>query len=404
MGAGGGWCRSRFWPQGPVCSSQALYAAQPLGQPPTPAPPHAALQETLEGADAGVFRGLLDLARSSHVPPGAASAAAAGPEFAAGCQRLPTGLVLAGGVNSADHCRTFPHLAAFLRQHGCYVALLQPASLGRAAGDATGEVLRQWSGLGASKAEHVDALAAWYADETGADLAAAPEPQQPEPQADEEAAGGGAAGRSRAGRELRARPAAAAVAGPSDAQLANRQRPLVVVVEGTECVDVQALRDLIQLSSEVRSSRADGGVTVGSGQRQALAADVPPPAESHTQSCPERPAAVRAPGAAPQARHCVPLTLVLGLTTTAGALGGLLPSQVIDRCLELHNFRLVRCARWARCGAGLLLAARAVLPAAQLLPRLAAPGMHALAPTPCPALLSSWHCHGRPPPWSGWTR
>ena len=38
----------------------------------------------------------------------------------------------------------------------------------------------------------------------------------------------------------------------------------------------------------------------------------------------------------------MPLTLVLGLTTTAAALAGLLPSEVIDRCLAVQHFKLVR--------------------------------------------------------------
>lgn len=37
----------------------------------------------------------------------------------------------------------------------------------------------------------------------------------------------------------------------------------------------------------------------------------------------------------------VPLCLMLGLTTTASALLSLLPSEVIDRCMALRNFKLV---------------------------------------------------------------
>ena len=39
---------------------------------------------------------------------------AAGARFA-GRQRLPAALTVAGGVNSADHARTFPALAELLR-------------------------------------------------------------------------------------------------------------------------------------------------------------------------------------------------------------------------------------------------------------------------------------------------
>lgn len=135
------------------------------------------MQEALEGTDAGVFDDLLAFARQSHRPPTTADAAAgaagavAQPAHLGGCQRLPTGLVLAGGVNSADHCRTFPSLAEHLRKAGCYVALLQPAGFGKSPGEAAGEILRQLSGLKDSKAEHMDALVQWYQDETGAALA-----------------------------------------------------------------------------------------------------------------------------------------------------------------------------------------------------------------------------------------
>lgn len=44
----------------------------------------------------------------------------------------------------------------------------------------------------------------------------------------------------------------------------------------------------------------------------------------------------------PQSYWQLPLILVLGLTTTAAALHSQLDSEVIDRCMELHHFRLVR--------------------------------------------------------------
>lgn len=49
-----------------------------------------------------------------------------------------------------------------------------------------------------------------------------------------------------------------------------------------------------------------------------------------------------------QAYHEVPLTLVLGLTTSADTLLELLPSEITDRCLALHHFKLVR--GWAMIG------------------------------------------------------
>lgn len=206
-------------------------------------------QETLEATDAEVFQELLRFAQQSHRPP--APRAAGLPEFA-GCQRVPTGLVLAGGVNSADHCHTFPRLAAFLRQHGCYAALLHPHSLGKVPGDAIGEVLRQLSGMAASKAEHMDALRQWYQDETGAGR------QQAAAAAGGEAAA--APGGDQQARGLRQRPAAAAAAGcATAAQLASRQRPLVVIVEGTESVDEKCLRDFILTASEVSPGSGCGG-------------------------------------------------------------------------------------------------------------------------------------------------
>ncbi len=42
-----------------------------------------------------------------------------------------------------------------------------------------------------------------------------------------------------------------------------------------------------------------------------------------------------------QAYREVPLTLVLGLTTSADALQGLLPSDVTDICLAVQHFKLV---------------------------------------------------------------
>ena len=209
----------------------------------------ARLKETLEGADAPVFQALLSFAQQSHQAPSAASAAAtaAFPDYA-GCQRLPTGLVLAGGVNSADHCHTFPNLAAYLRSQGCYMALLQPHTFGRVPGDAIGETLRQMSGLAESRAEHMAALQQWYRDETAAG-AEAPAPAAEKKQAEAAAAGGS----KPEVRHLRQRAPAGGPPAASAEQLANRQRPLVVIVEGTESVDCHCLRDFILTASEVRT-------------------------------------------------------------------------------------------------------------------------------------------------------
>ena len=212
-------------------------------------------QDTLEDRDAGTFQALLDFARQSHRPPGSDAC----PELSAGCQRIPTGLVLAGGVNSADHGRTFPSLADFLRQQGCYVALLKPEHFSRGPGETIGEVLRQFSGLADSRAEHFAALAAWYADEAGSGDELAQQAQQTaqqeqqEQQAEQPAAGSQEGGKAER-RTLRQRPARseqAVEAALAAEQAANRQRPLVVIVEGTEGVDLLCLRDFILVASEV---------------------------------------------------------------------------------------------------------------------------------------------------------
>jgi hypothetical protein len=236
------------------------------------------LQEVLRGTDAAVFQALLEFARSSH--PAASITIPGFPGAGVGCQRMPTALVLAGGVNSADHSSTFPSLAAHLREQGCYVALLQPHSFGKAPGDVIGEVLRQMSGLTASKAEHMAALVQWYQDEAGDGTLPAPREQLDAPEAVPEAvpAGGSAtqprkprqeeaadeeeeaehqeeAGQqslTQQARKLRSRLPAAAQ-GEAELQEAARRRPLVVILEGTESADVQCLRDFILTASEVRS-------------------------------------------------------------------------------------------------------------------------------------------------------
>ena len=262
--------RCAFWAAGwepwpAQCTPFGCQVAPPTGQHParltsTPPPPHPTpptRQATLEATDAGVFQSLLEFAQRSHRPLAAGGSTGA----AAGFQRVPTGLVLAGGVNSADHMCTFPNLAAFLHRAGCYVALLQPASFARGPGEAFGEVLRQMSGLGESRAEHHAALAAWYADEAGGaepqqQPAPAAAPQQQQQQQAQDGAGAAEGGGKAEGRALRQRPAPAAEAAEAAAaaeRAANRRRPLVVVVEGTESVDVLCLRDFLLVASEVRA-------------------------------------------------------------------------------------------------------------------------------------------------------
>lgn len=104
----------------------------------------------------------------------------------------------------------------------------------------------------------LQALAAWYSDEVG-DAAALPKPavassKESEPQQAQQQ-GGDEPG----GRQLRQRAAVAGGAGSgrggggaSERQRANWDRPLVVIVEGTESLDAGCLRDVVATLSEVR--------------------------------------------------------------------------------------------------------------------------------------------------------
>jgi origin recognition complex subunit 3 len=51
------------------------------------------------------------------------------PSYTSYARQIPTGLVLAGGVNSADHAETFHQLARALRQSGAPVALVRSQDL-----------------------------------------------------------------------------------------------------------------------------------------------------------------------------------------------------------------------------------------------------------------------------------
>lgn len=48
-----------------------------------------------------------------------------------GLHPIPTGLLFAGGFNSADHARTFPALKGYLERKGCRVALISPVSFSK---------------------------------------------------------------------------------------------------------------------------------------------------------------------------------------------------------------------------------------------------------------------------------
>jgi len=66
------------------------------------------MQAVLENTNEGTFAELATFVASQH-----RAGVAAG--SCAGRQRLPAALTVAGGVNSADHARTFPALADLLR-------------------------------------------------------------------------------------------------------------------------------------------------------------------------------------------------------------------------------------------------------------------------------------------------
>jgi origin recognition complex subunit 3 len=376
------------------------------------------MQAVLEGTDAAVCASLLDLARRRHLAP---PAAAALPRH--GLHRVPTGLVLAGGVNSADHVATFPGLAAHLRGAGCHVALLQPACFAQGVGAALNTALRQLSGLADSQADQFAALAAWYRDEVGtgggtvagggagADVHASA-PQREDGGAEDEDAGGGAededagggadsggdaedeveAGSDGAGaiapaarRRLRSHAAAAAQQQQQQQHGPPASRPVVLVVEGAEGIDPGCLADFISTLSE--------------------------------------------------GYPALPATLVLGLTTTAAALHAALPSRLLDCALDCHHFNLVGaaapavpCARLVRqqgrCVQRLLrvrwragdAAAPTAPPAAHAPPRAALLWRPLAAATPRPRLYPpSTHPTSHPPthpptrprsppPWCGWRR
>ncbi len=244
----------------------------------------------LAATDAAVFDALLEMARGAHPRPGAPRARRHG------LVRAPAGLVLAGGVNSADGERAFPALAEHLRAGGCYVALLRADAFARGLPEALGAALRGLSGLAAPGAAGSDALAAWYEEEAGegggeeeADEAEGAEGSEDE--GVDAAAGGGASPPPSPGGTRRRRGERRAPAVPAAARCAAaRRRPLVIIVEGVEGVEPGALADFVTSLSE-----------------------------NHSR---------------------LPATLVLGLTTTAAALTAALPPALVDRALACRHFSL----------------------------------------------------------------
>jgi hypothetical protein len=231
------------------------------------------IQNCLESTDAAVYESLLALAKLHHPKDGLPANT---PAY--GLHRIPTGLVLAGGVNSADHVRTFPTLANHLRSEGCYVALLRPYDFGKSVADALNAALRQLSGLHDTRADTFQALAAWYADEITA-TSMTTRPSATTNTTNPAAALGIGSSRLAAIRSLEETT-------NTQPQLTNKERPLVIIVESTEAVLDTTLSDLVYVLSE----------------------------------------------GYPQ----LPVTLVLGLNIAASAV----PASLTDRALDCYSYNL----------------------------------------------------------------
>jgi hypothetical protein len=269
---------------------------------------------------------------------------------------LPAALVLAGGVNSSDHAGTFAALAkALTSQQHCYTATLNPYLFGRSAADAFNSVFSQFSGQ-ESDVPGITQVLKWYQQETGVyfdeeeekasvqkknikkkgpgrnrnaieiegevqeegdsegndglDRPASKRPRRPslggelaglgivQPATatatveDDECGGGGGDGNNPAAanatiRDLRYRRL---TPGEHAAKCrANKRRPLVIIVENTEGVNALCFADFLRVLHRLR--------------------------------------------------YRLPITLVVGLTTTARALKSMMPDELFDK-LDCKAFRL----------------------------------------------------------------
>ena len=150
-------------------------------------------------------------------------------------QRLPTALVLAGGVNQADHSETFTALTAHLAAHGCCPALLRSQDVGPRAGGGT------HPGLTATVRAVWTHLAQCAATQAAAGAAMGP------------GAHGGAAGDGAV-----AVPQWPTVSAMSAwycslfAAAGAHMSPLVILIEDTECCASDALADLVVALDECR--------------------------------------------------------------------------------------------------------------------------------------------------------
>ena len=243
------------------------------------------IKACLERTDAEVFASLLDYARLHHP---SEQFLASTP--AHGLHKIPTGLVLAGGINSADHVRTFPNFAAHLRSQGCYVALLQAHNMDKSLGDGISAVMQQFSGETDTRKTKFDNLLEWYANTisqttTGAAGAHVEDAIAGSSAAAEE--GTRVAGRKR----RRVATSYPGVLDTSQAIINNRTRPLVIIIESVEAVPSDILTDFVTVLSE--------------GWRS------------------------------------LPVCLIMGVTTTVAALHASLAPVFIERTIAYTQFNLV---------------------------------------------------------------
>lgn len=266
------------------------------------------IEDCLENIDTKTFADILQLAQRSHVTPKRATKL---PRY--GMHRIPTALALAGGTNAADHTRTFPALSNFLKSQGCYVAHLKPSLFTRSLGDGINEIFKQLTGLQHSTVASFDGILAWYEDElalnvnietdnlsihTGKKGLESIQLKQNEGENDVETNPGDdpddprAKLRSRSVHSMRKNECETSTNAKNCAinSRINRGRPIVIVVEAVETLPGDHLEDLIFLLSEKWPM--------------------------------------------------FPATLVLGVTTTAAALDTVLPSEILDQCLQCHHFNL----------------------------------------------------------------
>ncbi|KAL0049556.1 hypothetical protein WJX82_004745 [Trebouxia sp. C0006] len=272
------------------------------------------LEAVLEQTNYATFQALLQFAATAHQDPNSSNS------FAQRRRIIPTALTFAGGVNSADHAQTFPALVNLLRQQGCYAAILHPSQLpsGKGVSSAVNSVLCQFSGL-ETEADDMLALLAWYqdilADPASNRVSPARPPATPfgnlqlttpvKTTRSTAAAAAAAAANSEVSPEGSVTsplaklgintPTAKGKRDKLEAEqaeeevLAASERPLVVVIEEAEAVDTLTLQDLILVLSEAHAE--------------------------------------------------LPIVLVLGMATSAGALQQMLPVAAASM-LEPQHFQL----------------------------------------------------------------